>query len=161
MKLKTYLEKARINQADFARLIKSSPSAVTRWVVGNRRPEIAQMRAITSVTKGQVRPEDFHDTTCDPLDWRCRVRAWARTNNVELREIAAKIDLNPCTFARMMSGAVRPSMRAARLIIAATDPSIRLEAFLEPRPDHNKPVSKTAGKRQAALHAKRARLHAR
>mgnify|MGYP003649266088 CR=1 FL=1 len=161
MKLKTYLEKARINQADFARLIKASPSAVTRWVVGNRRPEIAQMRVIERVTKGQVRAEDFHDLACEPLDWRCRVRAWARTHNVELREIAEKIDFNPCTFARWMSGAARPSMRAARLIVAATDQSIRLEAFLEQRSDHDQPRAKAAGQGKAALHAQRTRIHAR
>lgn len=161
MKLAPYLKKTGISEAHFSRLIGASPSGVNRWINGSRKPSLDQMQAIARVTRGQVRPEDFYDLACEPLDWRCRVRAWARTHNTELREIAHKVDVTPSTFARWMSGAARPSMRAARNIVAVTDTSIRLEAFLEPRPDHNKPVSKTAGKRQAALHAKRARLHAR
>jgi len=161
MKLASYLNKTGITQAQFARLIGASPGAVNRWLAGNRKPSLGQLQAIRRVTRGDVMPEDFYDTKCDALDWRCRVRAWAIQNNTELREIAHKIDLNPCTFARMMSGAARPSMRAARSIVAATDPSIRLEAFLEPRSNNNQSRAKTAGQRKAALYKKRSPVHAR
>jgi transcriptional regulator with XRE-family HTH domain len=158
MKLKTYLAKAHINQADFARLINASRASVTRWVLGNRRPEIAQMREIERVTKGQVRVKDFYDTECDTQDWRCRVRAWARINGVELRAIAATIGVTQTQFARIMSGAVEPSLDIARLLINATDKKIKLEAFLGT--DHNIVDVKAAGQGSASVHAKRSRVHA-
>ena len=46
--------------ADFARLVGASPAAVSRWRRG-QIPAPDHMRAIYRVTRGAVRPNDFHD----------------------------------------------------------------------------------------------------
>jgi transcriptional regulator with XRE-family HTH domain len=158
MNLKKYLSKNGVSQADFARRIAATPGAITRWVQGNRRPNLDQMREIERVTRGQVRVEDFYDTECDTQDWRCRVRAWARINGVELRAIAATIGVTQTQFARIMSGAVEPSLDIARLLINATDKKIKLEAFSGT--DHNIVDAKAAGQGPSEIHAKRSRIHA-
>ena len=159
MKIHEYISKHGIYKAAFARLVGASPSAVTRWIDGSRRPELEQVRAISTATFGEITVEDFYDTRCASDDWRCRVKAWARVRGVEMRAIARKIGVNPCTFSGWMSGAANPSAENARKIISATDKTIPLEAFLGK--NNNLVSAKTAGKRKAALHKKRSRVHAR
>jgi transcriptional regulator with XRE-family HTH domain len=62
MKLKTYLKKNKITQAEFAASIGVSKQAVVWWVSKNdhrRRPNTENLRKIKSITKGKVTANDF------------------------------------------------------------------------------------------------------
>ena len=63
MKLKTYLKRANIRPAEFARMTGASPSTVSRWLDGSRRPGAEQIFVIARATCGEVRFGDFYPKT--------------------------------------------------------------------------------------------------
>lgn len=61
MKLFEFLDKVQISQSEFARKIKSTQPAVSRFIIGERIPRKRLMEAIYRATKGEVQPNDFYD----------------------------------------------------------------------------------------------------
>jgi transcriptional regulator with XRE-family HTH domain len=59
MRLTEYLTKTSTSDADFARLIKVTPQALSRYKLGQRRPEWSILERIQTVTSGAVQPNDF------------------------------------------------------------------------------------------------------
>jgi transcriptional regulator with XRE-family HTH domain len=61
MKLSDYLEKERISQSEFAELIGSTPTTISRLAHGTQNPSWTTMLKITQATKGKVKPNDFFE----------------------------------------------------------------------------------------------------
>lgn len=61
MKIREFLKKHRIEQADFAGQIGISPQAVSCFCLGKRIPRSDVMRKIFDATNGAVTPNDFFD----------------------------------------------------------------------------------------------------
>ncbi len=61
MKLAAYLDHHQIPDAEFARRIGVSKSAVGRWRKGERTPDADAMKTIAAETGGSVMPNDFFD----------------------------------------------------------------------------------------------------
>jgi DNA-binding transcriptional regulator YdaS (Cro superfamily) len=63
MKLKKWLDLQKITNRDFAKIIKSSESAVHRWASTDddkRIPRPEHMLAIEKATRGKVKAQDFY-----------------------------------------------------------------------------------------------------
>jgi transcriptional regulator with XRE-family HTH domain len=54
MKLKTWLQHCELTHRDFAKMVGKSQQAVTRWVNGERVPNVNQMATIHRITRGKV-----------------------------------------------------------------------------------------------------------
>jgi DNA-binding transcriptional regulator YdaS (Cro superfamily) len=61
VQLKRYLRQHRLVVPEFARLVRTQPDAVRKWINGDRLPAPDSMKAIFEVTKGAVSPNDFYD----------------------------------------------------------------------------------------------------
>ena len=59
MQLGAYLKREEISSSDFAARVGVSPSSVTRWVRGERKPSLEQVVTIERVTNGDVVAADF------------------------------------------------------------------------------------------------------
>lgn len=59
MKLETYLKTKAISHAEFASLIGTTQTSVTRYVNGKRRPSIEMIDMIDRITKGKVKMRDW------------------------------------------------------------------------------------------------------
>lgn len=59
MTLTEYLKEHDLSPARFAADLAVSPSAVTRWIRGERRPDLESLAAIEKATKGKVGLADF------------------------------------------------------------------------------------------------------
>ena len=65
MKLKNWLEKQRLTNREFAKMISVSESAIHRWTTtddGKRMPRLEYIRAIEKATEGKVKPQDFYSS---------------------------------------------------------------------------------------------------
>lgn len=60
MKLKDWINSKKISDAEFARMLGVTTSAVSRWINGSRIPNIQFLQAIEELTKGKVRPQDWY-----------------------------------------------------------------------------------------------------
>lgn len=60
MNLNEYLTKNRITSERFARTMKVSISAVSKWRIKNRMPRPAMLAKIQKTTRGRVRPVDWY-----------------------------------------------------------------------------------------------------
>lgn len=63
MTLPEYLAKEHLNESEFARVLGVPSSTVHRWVRGLRRPSIASLIRIESVTGRKVQMKDFDQRT--------------------------------------------------------------------------------------------------
>ena len=59
MKLSEYLSAKELSPTAFARELRVSPSTVTRWISGDRKPDLSMIALIAVVTDGQVGVSDF------------------------------------------------------------------------------------------------------
>lgn len=66
MRLNSYLEQAAEPDASFARRIGVSPQALSRYKLGQRRPEWDVLERIARETDGAVTPNDFIDLAKRP-----------------------------------------------------------------------------------------------
>jgi DNA-binding transcriptional regulator YiaG len=63
MKLKNWLEKQRLTNREFAKMLGVSESAIHRWTAtddGKRLPRPEYIKAIERATEGKVKPQDFY-----------------------------------------------------------------------------------------------------
>lgn len=63
MKLKIWLQKQRLTNREFAKIINVSESAIHRWTSvddGKRLPRPEYMKLIERATEGKVKPQDFY-----------------------------------------------------------------------------------------------------
>lgn len=59
MKLKAYLEIARLTELAFAKKLGACQASVHYWASGERMPRPTTIRKIIRITSGAVRAEDF------------------------------------------------------------------------------------------------------
>jgi DNA-binding transcriptional regulator YdaS (Cro superfamily) len=59
MKLSAWLDKQRMSQSDFARLLDVAPPRVHDWLHGKTIPSARSLAAIEAATRGKVRVQDF------------------------------------------------------------------------------------------------------
>jgi len=59
MKLKKYLEKKGISQAELVRLTEITPALICKYVSGKRTPNLKNAKKIVDATKGEVQWEDL------------------------------------------------------------------------------------------------------
>lgn len=59
MKLAEWMKTNRIVDAELARRLGISKSAVVRWRIGRSRPEWPVVEKLVDVTRGEVMPNDF------------------------------------------------------------------------------------------------------
>ena len=63
MTLKEYIKINKISQAKFARRCGVSRSAINHFIAGRRYPNPETMRRILLASNGEVKPNDFFDST--------------------------------------------------------------------------------------------------
>lgn len=66
MRLSDYLEKNRLTQTEFAKLIDADQGQIARYISGDRLPRRDVMQKIIDATAGAVTPNDFFDVPADP-----------------------------------------------------------------------------------------------
>lgn len=59
MRLREYLDRERLSNGEFAKLVGVSDSLVSRWLSGQKRPSLDTLEAIRNATRGAVTAEDF------------------------------------------------------------------------------------------------------
>lgn len=60
MDLRTYIDREKLTPTQFAALIRVSVAAFHRYLLGERIPRPEIMERITTVTGGEVQPNDFY-----------------------------------------------------------------------------------------------------
>ena len=63
MKLRKWLDQQKLTNRAFARMLKTSESAIHRWTATDddkRIPRPEHMLAIQKATRGKVKPQDFY-----------------------------------------------------------------------------------------------------
>ena len=162
MKLSDYLTETSTRRVAFARRLGVSPSCITLWCSGQRTPSAAHAALIKRVTRGRVTIDDFIALrSCEPLDWRCRVRAWLVRHSRDMRWLAARLGVSYSTVASALNGSKQFSISMIRRMCAATDSSIGSEAIFD---DPHLHVYRRATRKRARARSKnkvrRSHVHA-
>jgi transcriptional regulator with XRE-family HTH domain len=61
MTLRQWLKETGLNQQQLARHLRVAPITISRYIHRHRMPTPDMMRKIALVTKGNVRPDDWHN----------------------------------------------------------------------------------------------------